>query len=399
MVPPFSVLPVHIKKTCSIPLQSKSNNKDPILIQPLHLTANMSGLMNKVKDAISGDKHNTNTSTTGSSLPKTQVPSKPDNAQVINRHQPGLENEHGTQSGVHDTPIDGSVAHGSSVSNTNPGILHSTQRGIHGDRDPGVGETAGTGVTGSGYDNTSTTRDTGLGGDSGLKSGPQFTGTGDRDAGLVQSGLDSTGREGGRGLTGSGYDNNRDTGLSGTGSGYDNIRDTGLSGTGSGYDNTRDTGLGGDSGNRAGPQFTGTGERDAGLVQSGLDSTGREGGRGLTGSRYDDTRDTGLTGTGSGYDNTRDVTGGTGTGYDSGVTGGSGTGYDESNRGTGLTGSGYDSGTTGNTSTGTGLIGKAERYVEGSERHHRGDGHPEDIVHPGPHETRTAKALDPHLNQ
>ena len=120
-----------------------------------------------------------------------------------------------------------------------------------------------------------------------------------------------------------------------------------------------------------------------------------------------------MTGTGSGYDNTRDVSGSTGTGYDSGVTGGSGvtgTGYDESTRGTGTTGSGYDSGMTGsgsgmdsgmtgNTSSGTGLTGKAEQYVEGSKEHYPGDGHPEDIVHPGPHETMTAKALDPHLNQ
>ena len=157
--------------------------------------------------------------------------------------------------------------------------------------------------------------------------------------------------------------------------------------------------MGGDSGKNSGTQLTGTGERDTGLVQSGVDSTGREGRGGITGSGYDDTRDTGLTDTASGYDSTRDLSGGTGTGYDSGVTGGSGTGYDESTRGTGTTGSGYDSGMTGNTSSGTGLTGEAERYVEGSERHHPGDGHPEDIVHPGPHETMTAKALDPHLNE
>ena len=103
------------------------------------------------------------------------------------------------------------------------------------------------------------------------------------------------------------------------------------------------------------------------------------------------------------------MSGNTGTGYDSG-SGVTGTGYDDSARGTGTTGSGYDSGLTGsggagdsgiggNTSSGTGLTGRAEQYVEGSEQHHPGDGHPEDIVHPGPHETMTAKALDPHLNQ
>ena len=224
-----------------------------------------------------------------------------------------------------------------------------------------------------------------MGGDSGMKAGPQFTGSRDRDAGLVQSGVDSTRGEG----AGSGYDDTRDTGLSGTG-------------IGSRYDDTRDTGLGGDSGRSAGPQFTGTGERDAGLVQSGVDSTRREGGGGgMTGSSgYDDnTRDTGLTGTGSGYDNntTRDLSGSTGTGYDE-RTRGTGTGY-----GSGMTGFDSDRGssgmTGGDTTTGSsGLAGEAERYVEGSARHHRGDGHPEDIVHPGPHETMTAKALDPHLN-
>ena len=119
----------------------------------------------------------------------------------------------------------------------------------------------------------------------------------------------------------------------------------------------------------------------------------------MTGSGYDDTRGTGLSGTGSGYDNTGNLSGNSGTGYDgSGVTG---SGYDDSTRGTGTTGSGSgaDSGLTGNTSTGSSLTGKAEQYVEGSEQHHPGDGHPEDIVHPGPHETMAAKALDPHLNQ
>ncbi|KAK0509947.1 hypothetical protein JMJ35_007341 [Cladonia borealis] len=340
----------------------------------------MSGLMNKVKDALSGtDKQGTG---------------------------PGLENEHGTQSGVHDTPIGGS---GSSVSPTNPGILHSTERGIHGDRDPGVsagsglsnqgtaGQSALGGGSGAGYDDTTTTtRDSGLGRDNGLSAGPQFTGTGERDAGLVQSGVDSTRREGGGGVTGSGYDDTRGTGLTGTGSG-------------SGYDDTRGTGLGGDSGTSAGPQYTGTGRQDAGLVQSGVDSTRREGGGGVTGSGYDDTRGTGLTGNDSGYDNTRDLSGNTGAGYDSG-SGVTGTGYNDGTSGTGTTGSRYDSGITGsggagdsgiggNTSSGTGLTGRAEQYVEGSEQHHPGDGHPEDIVHPGPHETMTAKALDPHLNQ
>ena len=233
-----------------------------------------------------------------------------------------------------------------------------------------------------------------------MRAGPQFTGDGSQDAGLVQSGTDSTRREGGGGMTGAGYDNTRDTGLTGSGSGYDDTRGTGLTGSGSGYDDTRGTRLGGDSGMSSGPQFTGDGSQDAGLVQSGVDSTRREGAGGMTGSGYDNTRDTGLTGTDSGYDNTRDLSGGTGTGM-------TGTGYDENTRGTGMTGSGtgmtgseYDSGMTGSGSgMDSGMTGGSERYVEGSEQHHPGDGHPEDIVHPGPHETMTAKALDPHLNQ
>ena len=64
---------------------------------------------------------------------------------------------------------------------------------------------------------------------------------------------------------------------------------------------------------------------------------------------------------------------------------------------TGMTGgSTHGSGLTGTNTTGSGLE-KAERYVEGSEQHHRGDGHPEDILHPGHHVTETAKQLDPHM--
>ena len=206
----------------------------------------------------------------------------------------------------------------------------------------------GTG-SGSGYDDT---RGTGLGGDSGTSAGPQYTGTGQQDAGLVGSGVDSTRREGGGGLTGSGYDTTRGTGLTGNDSGYDTTRGTGLTGNDSGYDNTRGTGLTGND--------------------SGYDNTGD-----LPGS-------TGTETAGTGYDQSAGGTGTTGSGYDSGLTG---------------SGSGADSGLTGNTSSGTGLAGKAEQYAEGSEQHYPGDGHPEDIVHPGPHETMAAKVLDPHLNQ
>lgn len=424
----------------------------------------------------------------------------------------GLEGEHGSQSGVHDTPIEGSVAHGDTVSPTNPGVLNSTKRGIHGDRDPGTsgsglsnqgltGQTAtegesgsvahgssisptnpgvlhstkpgihgardagagstglsnselmqdsgaGSGIasgTGTGYDDTS--RDTGLG--SGGTAGPQYTGTNERDPGLVGSGVDTTRDEsslnagsgstynpndragtdiGGQdGLMGSGS-NTRDTGLTGgtTGSGYDSNsrldRDNTTTGSGLGQDegliaggSVPQTGSGYES-NTRGADFTSggtgsglTGNNDSGIgsgVGSGYDSNTRD--TGLTGGEYGGSG-SGLTGTGSGYDsnNTRDtgLTGGEYSGTGSGLTGTSGSGYDSNTRDTGLTGSGSGLGNTGDSGLGstsgtgsTGLAGKAENYIEGSEKHHRGDGHPEDIVHPGSHYTETAKALDPHLN-
>lgn len=83
------------------------------------------------------------------------------------------------------------------MSSTNPGVLDSTKRGIHGDRDTGIpsgdsgygNNSSGIGLTGgdSGYGNTGhdtgltggdsgygdTGRDTCLGGASGMSSGPQ----------------------------------------------------------------------------------------------------------------------------------------------------------------------------------------------------------------------------------
>ena len=428
----------------------------------------------------------------------------------------GLQGEHGSQSGVHDTPIEGSVAHGDTMSPTNPGVLNSTKRGIHGDRDPGTSGTglsnqeltgqtategesgsvahgssmsptnpgvlhstkpgihgardagagstglsnselmqdsgAGSGITsgttGTGYDSTS--KDTGLG--SRGTAGPQYTGTNERDTGLVGSGVDTTRDESslnagsgstynpndrsGAGLggqddfTGSGS-NTRDTGLTGgtTGSGYDSNsrldRDNTTTGSGLGRDegliaggSVPQTGSGYDS-NTRGADFTSggtgsglTGNNDSGIgsgVGSGYDSNTRD--TGLTSGEYSGSGSgSGLTGTGSGtgYDsNTRDtgLTGGEYSGSGSGLTGTSGTGYDSNTRDTGLTGSGSglagtgDSGLGAGSGTGsTGLAGKAENYVEGSEKHHRGDGHPEDIVHPGHHYSETAKALDPHLD-
>ena len=95
----------------------------------------------------------------------------------------------------------------------------------------------------------------------------------------------------------------------------------------------------------------------------------------------------GLTGS-QGYGTTT-ATGGYETGAGSGLRGDSTSHTADLGSGTGLTGTGATAAAGGNQTE--------EQYVEGSEQHHRGDGHPEDILHPGPHVTGTAKALDPHI--
>lgn len=182
-------------------------------------------------------------------------------------------------------------------------------------------------------------------------------------------------------MAGTGIDDrNRDTTLGGTGG----VLGTGSTTTGSGLDrdsSTRDSGL-------TGTTTTGSGlstdKRDAGIVggvagQGVLAEEGRS-----RGGLGDESAGSGLSGTqGTGLGSSS-----TGAGLDSSTTG---TGLGSSNTGTGLGGSSASA-------TGGGLSSSEGRYVEGSERHHRGDGHPEDIVHEGPHVTGTAKALDPHLN-
>lgn len=311
------------------------------------------------------------------------------------------------------------------MSNTNSGVLHSTKPGIHGERDSGVvgshtgsglpSSTHGSGMTGSNTGNTGS----GLTGSG--TSGPQYTGSDDRDRGLVGSGTTTSGphssslankadpridsdRDGSRNTGNTGYgsgsgigSNARDpTGLTGAGSGYDsNTRDTGLTGS----HNTGTTGYGSgtsgaypDSGvgesTTAGPHSSNLANKADPRVDSDRDGSRGMGsnthGSGMTGS--------GIGGTGSGLTGNRSE-------YDSSNTG-VGSGLGGSHGGSGLTGSG--SGMTGSGTHGShgnqGLVGKAEQYMESSERHHRGDGHPEDITHPGPHVTGTAKALDPHLN-
>ena len=507
--------------------------------------------MNKVKDAVTGHhKGRLVFCLYLSKLSRADLPS------IIDTTGTGLEHEHGSQSGVHDKPLTGSsVAHGDHTSPTNPGVLHSTQPGIHGERDSGA--------TGSGLSNTGLTgQGSGLGGShsGSVAHGDSISPTnpgvlhstkpgihGARDAGIGGSGLSNAELrqdEGvGSGLTSgsrSGYDST--TGTTGTHGTHGTHGTSGQGPHSSGLANKADPrvdsdrdgsrGLGATTGgvgntHNAGPQYTGSTRRDEGLVGSGVDTTGR--GSGLTGS---DTRDIGLGGNRSGYDSgvtgthgthgtgphssglvnkadprvdsDRDgsrglgatgTTGGYGSGttgsgltgdrsgYDTGVTGGStgghgphssglankadprvdsdldgsrnhgatGTtgGYSSGTTGSGLTGdrSGYGSGATGGTTgvggqgphssglankadprvdsdrdgsrnlgasgtgttggygsstTGSGLTGQGTGHHTGSSgftgEHRRGDGHPEDIVHPGPHHTQTAKALDPHLN-
>ena len=194
-------------------------------------------------------------------------------------------------------------------------------------------------------------------------------------------------------MAGTGYDDrNRDTTLGGAGGVTGSGTRSGLGGNTS----TRDTGL--TDSTTTGSGF-GADKRDAGVVGGGL-------GEGLVGEGGRNRGDLSNTGTGSGLGGS----GGSGlggVGTDSGYgdnsnttglgSGTSGTGLGSDTSGTGL-GSGTSGTGLGSNTTGSGIGSEAERYVEGTERHHRGDGHPEDIVHPGPHVTGTAKALDPHLN-
>ena len=329
----------------------------------------------------------------------------------------------------HGTTRDESSMNAGSGSGYNPNDRSSTGLGGQ-DVLTGTGahtrDTGMTGSTGSGYDSKSrmdrdnTTTGSGLGGDDGMIAGGALPQTGS-GYDTKTGGADMTGRGTGSGLTGhdsslgSGYDSNtRGSGLTGS-----RGTDTGLTGGDSGIGSgTRDTGLTGAGLSGASSGLTGSRDTETGLtggdsgIGSGTHHSGKHShthGTGLTGSRGTDTGLTGGdSGIGSGYDSsTRDtsMTGGglTGSGTGSGLTGTHhsgthGTGLTgEGTTGSGLTGgdSGLGSGTTSSSGHHTGLVGKAEQFVE---KHHPGDGHPEDIVHPGPHVTQTAKALDPHMN-
>ena len=259
---------------------------------------------------------------------------------------------------------------------------------------------------------TTTTKDTPThSGSSGLTSSTQPTTTGQTGTGLAG--------------TGSGYEgNNRDRGIVDGGA----VAGTGLAGAGVGAaaahhhhkeaekdrlgGTTRPTGgipsdTRGTSG--LGSDYNQTGSGLTGPSSSApYESSNRQPGSGLTGAS--------TTGTGAGL-------GATGSGLSSSTTGQHGYGNSttagphhsnlanktdprvdsdlDGSRGLGsntTTGTGSGMGSSmGSSGTGLTAAEKAERYVEGSEHHHRGDGHPEDILHPGHHVTETAKQLDPHM--
>ena len=219
--------------------------------------------------------------------------------------------------------------------------------------------------------------------------GPQFIGDNTRDTGLVGSGLTSSGAktdETGAEMAGTGYDDrNRDPTLGDSG---------GVTGAGTGRGlsvdtSTRDEGL---MDNTSAGSGLGTDKRDAGIEDGAT-------GSGLVADDERNRGDSSNTAAGSGLSGRH----GEGLGYQTTTT------TTTAGSGLGGTGAGYSLGDSSNTATGTGLGAGATdssggvdsregRYVEGSEQHHRGDGHAEDTVHPGPHLTGTAKALDPHLN-
>ena len=232
-----------------------------------------------------------------------------------------------------------SVAHGSHISETNPGVLHSTEAGIHGQRDPGTGVTPGHesrtggtsgltgGNTGSTLGSSGTTSTTGSGLKDTLtgdhhKTGQQYDATGSRHENLHDPALDRQQQQplGGGATHGHHHDRTHDTtthGTTGTSTsrgdvparhpehGLDTNTTTtgGLTGTGSGYDsNNRDRGI-----------VAGTGAAAAGGALGAGATSHHDRDRDLTGSGSG--RDTGIGGTTGGL-------GGAGTGYGSNTTSG-----------------------------------------------------------------------------
>jgi len=88
----------------------------------------MSGLIHKVKDAISGEKH----------TPEAQAANQGTNGNQVTITCPFVVDRRTWADIILADFGNESVAHGGHTSGTNPGVLHSTQPGIHGERDSGT---------------------------------------------------------------------------------------------------------------------------------------------------------------------------------------------------------------------------------------------------------------------
>ncbi|KAI4176485.1 MAG: hypothetical protein LQ348_006006 [Seirophora lacunosa] len=376
----------------------------------------MSGLMHKVKDALSGDKHTDESAATSHGTTDSTRGSNPTHSGLGHSSTSGTTDTSGY--GAHPGPNSSGLA--ADRDHLSSGLGHSGQstgtHGTHGtttssdyDRTTGGSGMTGSNTTGSGYGSGT--------------AGPHSSNLANKADPRVDSDLDGRGTHGssgydrttgGSGMTGSGL-----TGSNTTGSGYgssDYDRSTGDSGmTGSGLTGSNTTGSGYGSSDydrtTGGSGMTGSGMTGSGMTGSGMTGSGMTGsgttGSGMTGSGMTGTGMTGSGTTGSGITGT----GMTGTG----MTGSGLTGRD-------TTSSGYGSSTTGPHSssmankadprvdsdrdgrrgveagsggTGSGLTGSS---ATGHHGHHGGlTGKADDIVHGGDHHTETANRLDPHV--
>ncbi|KAI4241592.1 MAG: hypothetical protein LQ352_007411 [Teloschistes flavicans] len=398
----------------------------------------MSGLMNKVKDALSGDKHT---------------------SEAAAANQGNNEYGHG-----HSTPGTGIVA-SSTTGNDSTGYgshgTSSTTAGPHSSNlgnkaDPRVdsdldGNRHGHGTTGSGLTGSHNTSTTGTGYGS-SNTGPHSSSLANKADPRVDSDLD-----GRRGIETSGTSGGYGSGLTGS-------HNTGTTSSGlTGSHNTSTTGTGYGSSN-TGPHSSSLANKADPRVDSDLD--GRRGvetsnktggyGSGTTGSGLTGSHNTSTTGTGYGSSNTgphssslankadprvdSDLDGRRGVetsnktgGYGSGTTGSgltgsntTGTGYGSSQYGSTAGGLGSHSTTAGphssnlankadprvdsdldgrsgmgstNTTGTSGTTGSGLGSSTGHHGHHGGiAGKVEDIVHGGAHHTETANRLDPHVS-
>ncbi|KAI4118746.1 MAG: hypothetical protein LQ345_001265 [Seirophora villosa] len=333
----------------------------------------MSGLMHKVKDALSGDKHTDDSAATSHGTTDSTHGSNPTHGGLGHSSTSGTTDTSGY--GAHPGPNTSGLA-ADRDRDLSSGLGHSDHstgtHGTHGttttsdyDRTTGGSGMTGSNTTGSGYGSGT--------------AGPHSSNLANKADPRVDSDLDGRGTHGS-----SGYD--RTTGGSGmTGSGL-----TGSNTTGSGYgssDYDRTTGGSGMTGSgMTGSGMTGSGMTGSGMTGSGMTGTGTTG-SGMTGTG---TTGSGMTGSGlTGRDTTSSGYGSSTTGpHSSGMANKADPRVDsdrDGRRGVEVGSGGTGSGLTGSSTTGHhgqhgGLTGKAD-----------------DIVHGGDHHTETANRLDPHV--